>query len=81
MNDPATGEPTAMPVGGIAALAGSVEVDKVRGMLLGGALGDALGGPVEFLTSTPSARNTAPTAHHQPLTGLGGLAEIPTTPR
>jgi ADP-ribosyl-[dinitrogen reductase] hydrolase len=50
--------------------------ERVRGMVLGGALGDALGGPVEFLPIRVIRAKHGPDGITTPQVGPNGLAEI-----
>jgi ADP-ribosylglycohydrolase len=52
------------------------ELDRVRGMLLGGALGDALGNPVEFLDISSLRAEYGPDGITSPAVGSSGSAEI-----
>jgi ADP-ribosyl-[dinitrogen reductase] hydrolase len=51
-------------------------LDRVRGMLLGGALGDALGGPIEFLPIRLIRKRFGAEGITEPQTGPDGVAEI-----
>ncbi len=52
-----------------------------RGCLLGGAIGDALGAPVEFLTLEQIRSSTGRTASGTSTSPTGGAARSPTTRR
>jgi ADP-ribosyl-[dinitrogen reductase] hydrolase len=53
-----------------------LDAGRVRGMLLGGALGDALGGPVEFLPMRLIRKKFGPDGITAPVPAADGLAEI-----
>ena len=52
------------------------DVTRVRAMVAGGALGDALGNPVEFLSIDQIRAHYGPDGITTPVTGTNGTAEI-----
>jgi ADP-ribosylglycohydrolase len=55
--------------------------DRVRGCLLGGAVGDALGAPVEFMSLLDIRRQFGPKGIANHVEAYGRVGAIRTTPR